>query len=525
MTDPSSLTHVTAPEGCSYGTGVRKRHILGHRPDPRVQRWPGRARHALRHNRMPLFWLVAGGTFVLLWGQGTLSAFWDGQTRGDRGVPGDPRGRRRRRAPELRPGAREPERAAVLHRRAGDRPGALGIDRDRAPARAARADGHAGDDRAGPLGPDHRANPSGWGGYQLAAGVRRGRGGVSAVLHGLGVLRGGGKGAAERPGDLGGAGVASTAVGVAEAMRPLESLSEMTLDQYSNAGDTDTFTYWLESQTEQLGSIWGGSAFKFGIFSRKDRSPKTDDARGRYSDKYGWSAKYGDSPQVAFKNVRNIIIDIAQAARRGDLDAVDRADLGVVTKWKIAFLYQNRERPCVLPLYKEASLRMVGGLGKTESPAAMHAALMADRGEHDLIEYGRDLWTKTEDLLAEQWSGQRVLEILNAHEELAAIKAPTSKIAGFRLEDGRELGLDLSPRVPLLYLEPGEWMSKIGGQGYRITEYPPERTRNSNLEANAPRLGLGHPAVQVAVPDDSTLDRLLAAYVSSTTPSLNPTQL
>lgn len=48
-----------------------------------VQRWPGRARYALRHNRMPLFWLVAGGTYVLLWGQGTLSAFWDGQSRGD----------------------------------------------------------------------------------------------------------------------------------------------------------------------------------------------------------------------------------------------------------------------------------------------------------------------------------------------------------------------------------------------------------------------------------------------------------
>ena len=300
---------------------------------------------------------------------------------------------------------------------------------------------------------------------------------------------------------------------------PLESLSQMTLDQYSNAGATDTFTYWLESQTEQLGSIWGGSAFKFGIFSRKDRSPKTDNARVRYSDEYGWSAKYGDSPQVAFQNVRNIIIDIAQAARRGDLGAVDRADLGVVTKWKIAFLYQDRERPCVLPLYKEASLRIVGGLGKTESPAAMHSALMADLGERDLIEYGRDLWTRAEEILAEQWSGQRVLEILNANEELAAIKAPTSKIAGFRLEDGRELGLDLSPKVPLIYLEPGEWMSNVGGEGHRVTEYPPERTRHSNLAANAPRLGSGHPAVQVVVPDESSLERLLAAYVSSKSPT------
>ena len=48
-----------------------------------VQRWPGKARHALRHNRMPLFWLVTAGTFLLLWGQGHLGAFWDGQSRGE----------------------------------------------------------------------------------------------------------------------------------------------------------------------------------------------------------------------------------------------------------------------------------------------------------------------------------------------------------------------------------------------------------------------------------------------------------
>ncbi|MDF1653425.1 hypothetical protein P1J24_32075, partial [Pseudomonas aeruginosa] len=58
---------------------------------------------------------------------------------------------------------------------------------------------------------------------------------------------------------------------------PLESLSELTLEQYTQAGDSNTFTYWLEVATEELGSIWGGSAFKFGIYSRNDKSPKAGD--------------------------------------------------------------------------------------------------------------------------------------------------------------------------------------------------------------------------------------------------------
>ena len=44
---------------------------------------------------------------------------------------------------------------------------------------------------------------------------------------------------------------------------PLESLPALTLPQYTQSGDSDTLTYWLEIVTENLGSIWGGSAFKF----------------------------------------------------------------------------------------------------------------------------------------------------------------------------------------------------------------------------------------------------------------------
>jgi 5-methylcytosine-specific restriction protein B len=51
---------------------------------------------------------------------------------------------------------------------------------------------------------------------------------------------------------------------------PAPRLATMTLDEYTQAGSKDSFTYWIESRLDELGSIWGGSAFKFGVFSRKD---------------------------------------------------------------------------------------------------------------------------------------------------------------------------------------------------------------------------------------------------------------
>ena len=59
---------------------------------------------------------------------------------------------------------------------------------------------------------------------------------------------------------------------------PLESLAGMTLEQYSRTGDQDCFVYWLELLTESLGSIWGGSAFKLGVDSRRDRRERVRDS-------------------------------------------------------------------------------------------------------------------------------------------------------------------------------------------------------------------------------------------------------
>jgi 5-methylcytosine-specific restriction protein B len=76
---------------------------------------------------------------------------------------------------------------------------------------------------------------------------------------------------------------------------PIDRLSAMSLEDYSSVGSEDTLTRWLESRTEQLGSTWGGSSFKFGVYRRKSTEKKF--TLDRYGDdgKYAWERKYGDS--------------------------------------------------------------------------------------------------------------------------------------------------------------------------------------------------------------------------------------
>lgn len=175
---------------------------------------------------------------------------------------------------------------------------------------------------------------------------------------------------------------------------PLDSLQNMELDQYTGVGNQDTFCYWIESRTEDLGSIWGGSAFKFGVYARRDQSDEPT-SKGRLQDaKYGWLAKYGATAQDAFLKVRSIIVDIASSARAGQLDAVEKADLGEVTTWKLAFLYQDRNQPSIVPLYKRTRLQMLSGLAVKESCVELQRYLAARRGDVDMLSYGDALLSK-----------------------------------------------------------------------------------------------------------------------------------
>jgi 5-methylcytosine-specific restriction enzyme B len=128
---------------------------------------------------------------------------------------------------------------------------------------------------------------------------------------------------------------------------PLEKLETMSLDEYSQVGSKDSFTWWIEAGLDKLGSIWGGSSFKFGIYARKNTETTFKNRQYKGDEQYAWLAKYGDTASEAFTTVTSLIAAVARAAKQGDLEAVDQVDLGAAYKWRIAFHYQNRRRTTI----------------------------------------------------------------------------------------------------------------------------------------------------------------------------------
>ncbi|MGZ8910755.1 MAG: AAA family ATPase [Methylococcaceae bacterium] len=301
---------------------------------------------------------------------------------------------------------------------------------------------------------------------------------------------------------------------------PLERLNQITLPEYTKAGDSDCFTYgWLEQTTENLGSIWGGSAFKFGVYSRKNQSDKKDGAGKSYSTEYGWYSKYGTTPEAAFERVRAIIIEIANAAHSGSLDIIENADLGTAIKWKIAFLYQDRSTPTVLPVYKAALLAAYLEDKSKASFFELQKKAMARRRDDDVLTHGVYIWTLAEHLLASKVlrPEEALLFFQDNPERFQPNKPPTQKIAGFTNAEGRSLAVSLEQKEAKLWLEPGKWLEAVKGQLKDIEDYSPDRTRSSNLTANAPALDRGNPALFLTVPTHAALLALCDAYDNADT--------
>lgn len=175
---------------------------------------------------------------------------------------------------------------------------------------------------------------------------------------------------------------------------PAPRLAAMTLDEYTQAGSKDSFTYWIESRLDGMGSIWGGSSFKFGVFSRKDTEDKTSDAKLSYSGTHGWYSSLGATAEEAFEKVRGYVAQVADLAARGDVDGIEAFDnLGEAYKWKIAFHYQDRQAPVIVGIFKRAPLALYAGGTASQRMEALQRATLAKRpDELGILEFGHQVW-------------------------------------------------------------------------------------------------------------------------------------
>ena len=149
---------------------------------------------------------------------------------------------------------------------------------------------------------------------------------------------------------------------------PIESLEKMPLEKYTNLHEVDlddTFCYWIENKTRSIGSMKGGSSFKFGIYKYLER-PNVSYMQS--DDQYAWYRKYNkETAQEAYVIVRNAVVRIAEHASKGEFEEIDAIDeLGDVFKWKIAFLYSDET---LIPIYKREWLDSIArelGMDKPE---------------------------------------------------------------------------------------------------------------------------------------------------------------
>lgn len=165
----------------------------------------------------------------------------------------------------------------------------------------------------------------------------------------------------------------------------LEKVKNMTLEEYTSVkgdGERDDFTYWIENQLDILGSVWGGSAFKFGIYKR-DRIEDKEQGKGRVYDKhYAWLEKYGKTQQEAFQKVKSLIMQVIECSRKNELAKIDKIDLGHAYKWKIAFHYQNPDNMKMFCIFKQDTLRRIADkeLNNGNLPTSqIYMQLMSDK--------------------------------------------------------------------------------------------------------------------------------------------------
>lgn len=187
------------------------------------------------------------------------------------------------------------------------------------------------------------------------------------------------------------------------AVWPPERLLAMTIEEYTSVGTANSFIWWLESKVSDIGSVWGGSAFKFGIYERYNTEEKESKGGRIYSDKYAWYEKYGQTAEKAYETVKERVVSIMQAAQAGNVDAIDEIDFSEAIKWKIAFLYQPRDAPKIINVFNRdmvlfAYRHSIDPNASRGTPMSLMYSGLLDlkRDDEGVLELGERLWTAWE---------------------------------------------------------------------------------------------------------------------------------
>lgn len=171
---------------------------------------------------------------------------------------------------------------------------------------------------------------------------------------------------------------------------PEHAIEVMTIEQYTNLDNKETFTYWLEHRLKEYGSIRGGSSYKFGIFRKSDADKEHSKSSYLSDEYYAWHEKFGNSAAEAFSNVKACILAVIRAVKAEDLSSIESSELAHTLKWKIAFHYQSQQAPVVLGVFDLNALQCYF---KTKVTMPEVSEIVRDKLSYEtLFELADDVW-------------------------------------------------------------------------------------------------------------------------------------
>lgn len=266
---------------------------------------------------------------------------------------------------------------------------------------------------------------------------------------------------------------------------PVERVRNMTLDEYTEAGNQDAFIHWVEFKTKPLATISGTSSFIFGIYSRKDQSFKNNSMHHIYEDQYAWRSAYGKTKEEAFSHVKSETIKIIEAVQSNQLYLINDVDLFKTVKWKIAFLYQDRENIKIVPTFAEQRLRFLTGIEQKSKDFKIedaYAKLLDEKGEKELFQYNAELNKKyLEANPKDKFNTQFAYDYI--HGRYPSFEKTAEYLFVIENQFKAELALETTdfnkpaPRIFIKYKPPESI------QGLKIEFKPNNKRSNSNLDS------------------------------------------
>lgn len=214
----------------------------------------------------------------------------------------------------------------------------------------------------------------------------------------------------------------------------IAQLQALTLEQYCAQPAENTLSHWLLKETEALGDFVEGP-LSMGIRTHKHGQARPSNAYNSYDDQYVWLNILGTTAQEAFATLKAGLLEAAEAGRTGQLERLDalQHQPGAVLR-KVAFLYQDRQRPCLLPIFNDSVLRDAVGEGAPRATSALHRLLFAHQGELTLWAYADQLMAQAERHRSSLQAVEETIKRFNRDARLAkALRNPQERQLFHRL--------------------------------------------------------------------------------------------